>query len=119
MNFLIINPVTGKKVNAGELKEGIFYKKVKTRQKLKILDTYGIEASVVEDLKERGCKKIVIKEEDTGKEHKIAFETFYNKAIRKTFGNSSYQFYLPLKYWNGMDKKEEVEGQISFLTEVG
>lgn len=106
---------------AGELIGDIFYKRVNTSQKLKILDTYGIEASVVESLRERGCKKIIVKEEDTRKEYKIDFETFYNKAIRKTFGNSSYQFYLPLRCWGRTGEDKGETGQISLfdLTEVG
>jgi len=105
MKYIIQNPITGKKVFAGELIEDTFNKKVKTNQKLRILDSYGIEASVIEDLKKRGCKKIVL-QEDGKREYAVDFTTFYTKAIKKAFGNSSYQFYLPMRYWEEVTKEQ-------------
>ncbi|MEQ2130118.1 hypothetical protein QTP99_09035 [Caldanaerobacter subterraneus KAk] len=106
MKFVAINPVTGSKIIVGELEGDTFYKRVKLHQKLRILDAYGIEGTVVEDLRERRCKKIILTEDGVG-EYEIDFETFYNKAIRKTFGNSSYQFYLPMKYWRKTDQNQQ------------
>ncbi|MDP9751827.1 hypothetical protein [Thermoanaerobacter pentosaceus] len=75
MKYIIQNPITGKKVLTGELISDTFYKRVKSSQKLRILDSYGIEASVIEDLKRRGCKKIVLIE-DGKKEYSVSFNTF-------------------------------------------
>lgn len=108
MRYIIQNPITGKKVFAGELIEDTFYKRVKSNQKLQILDSYGIEAGVIEDLKKRGCKKIVLIE-DGKKEYSVSFATFYTKAVKKTFGKSSYQFYLPMKYWEEVTKEQQRE----------
>jgi hypothetical protein len=108
MKYIIQNPITGKKVLTGELIEDTFCKRVKSSQKLRILDSYGIEASVVEDLKKRGCKKIVLIE-DGKKEYSVSFNTFYTKAIRETFGKSSYQFYLPMKYWEKANEEQQGE----------
>lgn len=107
--YPILNPVTGRIVNAGVLRGDTFVKKVKSSQKLLILDAYGIEASVIEDLRKEGCEKIVL-QEDGKREYAVDFTTFYTKAIKKTFGNSSYQFYLPMSYWrlNETEKQNQL-----------
>ncbi|MEQ2130290.1 hypothetical protein QTP99_09960 [Caldanaerobacter subterraneus KAk] len=120
MKYVIKNSVTGKKIMAGELINDTFYKRVKSSSKLLCLDSHGIEASVVEDLKGKGCKKIILIE-DGKKEYSVSFNTFYTKAIRGTFGKSSYQFYLPMKFWKKKDDKKEEMEQISLFdfVEVG
>ncbi|MBE3578866.1 hypothetical protein [Caldanaerobacter subterraneus] len=114
MRFIIKNPVTGKKVLTGELLGDTFVKKVKSGSKLKILDAYGIEASVVEDLKEKGCRKILLIE-DGARKYQVNFDVFYAKSMRRTIGNSSYQFYLPLKYWERVDDNKKKMEQLSIF----
>lgn len=114
MKYIIRNPITGKKVVVGELVGNAFYKKVKANQKLQVLNAYGIEATVIEDLREKGCQKIIL-EEDGKRTYAVNFLTFYTKAIRKRFGNSSRQFYLPLKYWEEVTKEQQCEQSVANL----
>jgi len=72
-----------------------------------VLDAYGIEATVVEELNKLGCKKICLNVDKTDV-YEVDFATFYDKAVRRTFGNSSYQYYLPLSYWTKLGGPEQL-----------
>ncbi|WAM32515.1 hypothetical protein [Caldicellulosiruptor naganoensis] len=106
MLMKVYNKFLQREVVAGDYNssEKVFYKEVFTRSKLLVLNAYGIEKCVVEKLKERGCKLIRIEEVDTGNIFEIDFDKFIEKAILRTFGNSTEQYYLPLKYFTKVEK---------------
>lgn len=100
------NNILKREVVAGDYnpRTKVFYKAVSTHSKLLVLNAYGIEKCVVEELKERGCKLIQIEEINTGNIYEIDFAKFIEKAILRTFGNSTEQYYLPLKYFTKVEK---------------
>jgi len=101
MVFKVFNKCLGREVTAGHFnsKTKIFYKAVSTHSKFLVLNAYGIEKCVVEELKIKNCKLIRIEEINTGNIFEIDFDKFIEKAILRTFGNSTEQYYLPLKYF--------------------
>ncbi|AEM73572.1 hypothetical protein [Caldicellulosiruptor acetigenus] len=106
MYIKVYNKCLGREVTAGYYNSStkVFYKAVSTHSKLLVLNAYGIEKCVVEELKKRGCELIRIKEVNTGNVFEIDFEKFVEKAILRTFGNSTEQYYLPLKYFTKVEK---------------
>lgn len=106
MLMKVYNKILGHEVTAGYYnpKTKVFYKAVSTHSKLLVLNAYGIEKCVIEELKERGCKLIRIEEVNTGNIFEIDFDKFIEKAILRTFGNSTEQYYLPLKYFTKIEK---------------
>ncbi|WAM34512.1 hypothetical protein [Caldicellulosiruptor morganii] len=105
MIFKVYNKNLGREVTAGHFntKTKIFYKAVSTHSKLLVLNAYGIEKCVIEALKEKGCKLIRIEEINTGNVFEIDFDKFVEKAILRVFGNSTEQYYLPLKYFTKVE----------------
>ena len=106
MLMKVYNKILGCEVVAGNFNQQtkVFYKAVSTRSKLLVLNAYGIEKCVVEELKAKGCKLIRIEEVNTGNIFEIDFDKFVEKAILRTFGNSTEQYYLPLKYFTKVEK---------------
>lgn len=69
-------------------------------------DSYGLDLSYVEKLKALGCKVIELREKDTGKTYRIAFDFFLKKAIRRNIGHFPVRLYLPLKEWQDPSKPQ-------------
>ena len=61
MKILTYDSVKGRMVVAGELEGAIFTKKVKADHYIRILNAYGIQEVVIQQLKEKGCSSIVLK----------------------------------------------------------
>jgi hypothetical protein len=64
---------------------------------MKILDAYGIEGFVVDDLDSMGISEIRIKEDDTGNVYSVPYEVFLEKRFLKNFQTP--QYFLPLKHF--------------------
>jgi hypothetical protein len=88
---------------AGELHDDV-YKSIRRykRHRLKILDAWGIDAKIVGDLEEDGCKEIRIFDQDYNKIYTVSFLTFKIYAIVRNYAGS--QFFLPIKYWTVHEK---------------
>lgn len=90
----------GRRVLCGVLgPDKVFRKTVQAKQKLIVLDSYGIDAITVEDLKTLGCRAIELFEQDSGTKFTIDFATFQAKAIPRAIGKFTLRYYLPLRYW--------------------
>ncbi|RDV84892.1 hypothetical protein [Ammonifex thiophilus] len=101
------HPDTGELVPVGQIKDGRFIKKVRTRQKLRVMDAYGIDASVVEELRKQGVTEIELHEVDTGKLYNLPLPVFLEKAVIRSIGKFPPRLYLPLRYWATEEGGEE------------
>ncbi len=94
----------GKRVVSGVLgKDGVFRKSVELRQKLFVMNAYGIDEENFRELQALGCKAIELTERDTGKKYAIDFETFKAKAVPRQIGKFGLRYYLPLRYWQTLE----------------
>ncbi|MCG0276606.1 MAG: hypothetical protein L5655_10735 [Thermosediminibacteraceae bacterium] len=94
----------GKQVLSGILgPDKVFRKSVETKQKLFVMNAYGIDKSNFEELKALGCKAIELSERDTKKKYVIDFATFEQKAVPRKIGKFGLRYYLPLRYWQKIE----------------
>lgn len=83
----------------GWITDGVFKKRVDSKKhKMKILDAYGIEKSVVDELDAMDIKEIRIKEEDTGTVFITSYENFISHRFLKDFQTP--QYFLCLKHFS-------------------
>lgn len=102
----------GRRVVSGRLgRDGIFRKSVETRQKLFVLDAYGIDEANVNELKALGCRAIELRERDTGRIYRIDFSRFVEKAVPRQIGMFGVRYYLPLRYWQTTEQAAEGSGR--------
>ncbi len=94
----------GKRVVSGILgPDKVFRKSVELRQKLLVMDAYGIDEQNFRELNAFGCKGIELTERDTGRKYFIDFDTFKAKAVPRQIGKFGLRYYLPLKYWQTLE----------------
>lgn len=94
----------GKQVLSGILgPDRVFRKSVAQRQKLVVMDAYGIDEENFRELTAFGCKAIELWERDTGRRYLIDFDTFKAKAVPRTIGKFGLRYYLPLRYWRVLE----------------
>ncbi|MDN5331415.1 MAG: hypothetical protein PWP45_640 [Tepidanaerobacteraceae bacterium] len=94
----------GKQVVSGILgHDKVFRKSVETKQKLIVMDAYGIDEPNFEELKALGCEMIELIERDTGKKYLIDFATFEKMAVPRKIGKFNVRYYLPLRYWRKVE----------------
>jgi hypothetical protein len=77
----------------------VFFKKVMTYQKLRVLNAYGIDKDNINKLQPLDCKIIKIYEADTGTIYSMSFAEFQEKAVLRKIGKFGPRYYLPLEYW--------------------
>lgn len=94
----------GKRVVSGILgPDKVFRKSVELRQKLLVMDAYGIDEENLRELTAFGCKAIELRERDTGRRYLIDFDTFKAKAVPRQIGKFGLRYYLPLRYWQTLE----------------
>ncbi|WP_049752068.1 hypothetical protein [Carboxydothermus hydrogenoformans] len=94
----------GKRVVSGILgPDKVFRKSVELRQKLVVMDAYGIDEENFRELNAFGCKVIELRERDTGRKYLIDFDTFKAKAVPRQIGKFGLRYYLPLRYWRTLE----------------
>ncbi len=94
----------GKRVVSGILgPDKVFCKSVELRQKLLVMDAYGIDEENFRELNAFGCKAIELRERDTGRRYFIDFDTFKAKAVPRQIGKFGLRCYLPLRYWQTLE----------------
>lgn len=101
-----------RKILAGFLlPDGTFWKKTYSRQRYFRENCYGLDAQIIEQLKQHNCKAIKITEHDTGKTFHIDFDAFTRQAqIRESkFGP---RYYLSLQFWQEISPDS---GQLSLF----
>lgn len=75
------------------------FRKVVSKDKhlLRVMDAWGIEAYVVNDLKRKKCEQIRIKETVDNLVYIVDFKEFVEKGVTRNFGSE--QVFLPRKYF--------------------
>lgn len=83
----------------GWLSQGVYRKVVSKKKHLfRVMDAWGIEASVVRELDSKKCKQIRIKELDNNIVYVVSFNEFKKKGVTRTFETE--QVFLPRKYFD-------------------
>ena len=83
----------------GWITDGVFKKRVNsTKHKMRNLNAYGIEKTVVDELDTMGITEIRIKEEDTGTVLSTTYENFILHRFLKDFQTP--QYFLCLKHFS-------------------
>ncbi len=83
------DPRKGKQVVGGEIRDGVFYKKVSPKHFMRIEQGYGISEDVIIQLKKLECKKIKIKSKVNS--YLFDFEEILNKPV-KNYGSGKQRF---------------------------
>lgn len=82
----------------GELNEGIFRKIVKgSKHKLRKLNAWGISKSVIQQLVEKRCSEIRIKDSENNIVYFVDLDKFIENAIPMQYDDM--QLFLPLDKW--------------------
>lgn len=91
----------GQKV--GELKDGIFRKKVSgSKHLLKMMDAWGIDKYIVEELKKQEVEEIRIKDIETDSVYKTSLDVFLGHSVERNFGAGE-QLFLSRKFFDRID----------------
>lgn len=78
--------------------DGIYRKNVdSTKHKLRVMNAYGIDTGIIEELKALGTKEIRIRELDTGLVHFIPFDQFVALGVLRNLETP--QTFLPVHYF--------------------
>jgi hypothetical protein len=102
--------VKGKRVMVGELNENkVFIKCVKSSKHYLIkADGYSIASETVRQLKDDGCKKIVLYDIDKDEKWKVSFDVFMKKGWDNEWGGYEKQRVLNKKWWDIYDVGDEL-----------
>lgn len=80
------------------MNDGIYRKKVDSKKhKLRVMDAYGVDLDIVNELKNAGCTEIRILEIDTSIILSISFLEFVEKGVTRNLDGE--QVLLPVKYF--------------------
>lgn len=83
----------------GELKDGIFRKRVKlSKHLLKMMDAWGIDKAIIDNLEMQRCKEIRILDEEYDVVYSIPFLDFKYRGIPKDFGEDA-QLFVPREHF--------------------
>ncbi len=94
--------INGKRVGT-LFADGIYRKEVDSKKhRMKIYDGYGIEEDIIQELREKGCVEIRIRETDTGRLLKTPFSEWLEHGI--VADHQSIQRFLPLKHFEEYGK---------------
>ncbi len=97
----------GKRISAGILKDNVFEKKVKRRDRLWKFGgggAYGLDVAYIEQLDCLGCGTIRLLE-DSGDIYEASLEKVKTKGIKAKIGGFGERYYLVLDGWSRKEKK--------------
>jgi hypothetical protein len=87
----------------GELRDGIFRKKVSgSKHLLKMMDAWGIDSSIVDELEKQGVAEIRIKDIETESVYKTSLDVFLGHSVSRDFGAGEQRF-LSRKFFDRID----------------
>ena len=74
-----------------------------SKHTLKIMDAWGIDASVFSELKERGCTELRFLDDETGIVYAVTLADFESHMVERDF--DGLQVFVSKKYW----RQEEIK----------
>ena len=97
MNFIkkiySVDPRKNKKIKCGVVVEGKFYRHVDSKKHfMRVTKGYGIQEDGFEKIVKMGVKKIIIKEDDTGKNFIADLEMWKTRGVVKNYGSGKQRF---------------------------
>lgn len=72
-------------------------KRKKSKHLLIVMDAWGLDQDIADQLAQEGCVEIRVLDEESGDVYSVSFELFMDKGIAKNFVGP--QLFLPRKYW--------------------
>lgn len=97
MKILTYDPKKGKKVLCGNLVGDTLFRDVEAKHFMQVLQGYGIQEVVFQEILSMGVKYIILKETHTDKRWKADTETWRLKSKVADYGHGKQRF-LSLKY---------------------
>jgi len=79
---------------------GVFIKYLSSKNRFRVFNAYGIDDEVMDQLLAGKCRKIIIRETDTGKEYSISMDDFLDESFEEDYEGNGLRHYLPLEHWN-------------------
>lgn len=88
----------------GNEKDGIYRRRAKSsKHLLRVMDAWGIDKSILENLTERGATEIRILDEDKNEVYSVTVAKFNELGVERDFEGP--QVFLPRKYWEVTNHK--------------
>lgn len=107
--------VKGKPVVIGHVKDGVFYKRIKSKHFLHTPRAICLDAQNITDAQHAGAVDIRITDSETGKTYETTIEYFKNHSFPVPRGYG-YQLGLVLEQWSVNGCLSEVERQTAIRT---
>lgn len=93
------SPRNDRQKKVGELIGSVFVKRVDSRKhKFKKADAYAIDTAIIENLRDKGCDEVEVRETDTGCRWNAPLSEFQEHGFEKDFGHGK-QTFLARRYW--------------------
>lgn len=89
----------------GVLNEDNIYRSVRQGHKhiLRLMDAWGVDADVVNDLRKEDVKEIRILDDESAVVYTTSLQNFNDKSVLRHFDTP--QLFMSRKYWNTYEKK--------------
>jgi len=95
----------------GKFKNGTYYKSIDFRRHILYClgggGSIGIDSAIIEKLNVCNCRKVEVKDKNSGKLYWVEFSPFCERSIRKDFHRGDgMQCFLQLPFWNNSDNPQ-------------
>lgn len=90
----------GQVIGSYNEEQKIYRKRVRfSKHFFRMRDSWGIDKSVSEELRQLGCEQIRILDEERNIIYAISFNDFYEKAILDKWGDEDHQFFCQRQHF--------------------
>ena len=102
MNKLLVQNISGKVV--GEIKGSIYLKKGNKSQLFRKLNSYGVDKDVLDFIKEKGVKQVLVNDKENNRIVIADIDDFYKNGIDIEINNFGKQLHLKLEFWKEINQ---------------
>lgn len=98
VEYITVDTPQGQK-NHGYIKNGIFCRKVRNKDLMRIFDAWSINPEALKKINELGIKQAIYGNTETGAEYQISVEEMNQFGFRRDSFAGGSTIYIPLKHW--------------------